>query len=98
MEIEKFAKNVNATSAEATILLIKKHQDYGPKNIMNSPGGPINGLIVRLYDKVARLANLTENGSAAQFESLRDTLMDISNYGLIGVMVLDDTFDTKETA
>ena len=65
---------------------------------MDSPGGPISGITVRLFDKLARLRNLIENGNGeAQFESLRDTLLDISNYGLIGVMVLDNTFDDKES-
>lgn len=98
MEIEEFAENVRKTSTESTTLLVRKQMDYGPRNIMDSPGGPINGLTVRLFDKLARLRNLIENGTGeAQFESLRDTLIDISNYGLIGVMVLDNTFDdTKE--
>lgn len=100
MEIEEFAKNVQKASQESTSILIRKQMDYGPRNIMDSPGGPISGLTVRLFDKLARLRNLVENGNAttAQFESLRDTLLDISNYGLIGMMVLDNTFDdSKET-
>jgi hypothetical protein len=97
MEIEKFAENVRKASTESTTLLIRKQMDYGPRNIMDSPGGPINGLTVRLFDKLARLRNLIENnGGEPQFESLRDTLLDISNYGLIGVMVLDNTFDDTE--
>jgi hypothetical protein len=38
-------------------LLIKKHKDYGPKNISLSPGGPLNGLRVRMWDKLARINN-----------------------------------------
>lgn len=83
-------------SIEALDLLVKKQNDYGPKNIMNAPGGPMMGLAVRLHDKVARLAHILSNNTEPNFESLRDTMLDISNYGLIGVMVLDDTFDPKE--
>lgn len=98
MEIEQFAENVRKASSESTTLLIRKQMDYGPRNIMDSPGGPISGITVRLFDKLARLRNLIENSNGeAQFESLRDTLLDISNYGLIGVMVLDNTFDDKES-
>lgn len=98
MEIEEFADNVKKVSTEATSILIRKQMDYGPRNIMDAPGGPILGLTVRLSDKLARLRNLVENGSGsgAQFESLRDTLLDISNYGLIGMMVLDNTFDDSK--
>jgi hypothetical protein len=96
MEIEKFADNVYKASTETTSLLIRKQMDYGPRNIMDAPGGPLSGLTVRLSDKLARLRNLIENGNETQFESLRDTLLDISNYGLIGIMVLDDTFDDSK--
>jgi hypothetical protein len=70
-------------------LLIKKQHDYGPKNISDAPGGPINGLRVRMYDKLARINNLYESGATPQNESLRDSFMDIANYGIIALMVLD---------
>ncbi len=73
-------------------ILIKKQQDYGPNNIQNSPGGPLNGLQVRLYDKMSRLINLIQSGAKPENESLRDTFVDIANYGVIGIMILDGTF------
>ena len=73
-------------------ILIKKQSDYGPNNIRNAPGGPLNGLQVRLYDKMSRLVNLIESGVKPENESLRDTFVDIANYGVIGVMILDNTF------
>lgn len=76
-------------SVEAVELLLRKHDDYGPNNIAMSPGGPLNGLTVRLWDKVARLAHLLQTGATPENESLYDTFMDISNYGLIGMLVLD---------
>ena len=39
-------------------LLISKQRDYGPGNINNAYGGPINGLMVRMGDKFERLKNL----------------------------------------
>lgn len=77
----------------AVKLLIKKHNDYGPKNIADAPGGPLTGLAVRLHDKVARLANLTTNGKHPSNESLQDTFVDIVNYGLIGLLVLEGKWD-----
>lgn len=73
-------------------ILIKKQSDYGPNNIRNAPGGPLNGLQVRLYDKMSRLINLIESGVKPENESLRDTFVDIANYGVIGVMLIDNTF------
>lgn len=73
-------------------ILISKQKDYGPDNIRLAPGGPLNGLRVRLYDKIARLSNLIDTGATPENESLRDTFIDIANYGVIGVMILEDTF------
>ena len=84
-------------SYAAVELLLQKHHDYGPNNIALSPGGPLNGLTVRLWDKVARLAHLIENGATPENESLYDTFMDISNYGLIGMLVLDGQWPDADT-
>lgn len=72
---------------EAIDVLISKHEDYGPLNILNAPGGPHNGLAVRLHDKVSRLANLIKTGNEPNHESLRDTFIDIINYAVIGILV-----------
>ena len=70
-------------------LLIAKHHDYGPLNIARSPGGPINGLRVRMWDKVARINNLVDSNVNPSNESLRDSFMDLLNYSAIAIMVLD---------
>ena len=69
-------------------LLIKKHKDYGPKNISQSPGGPLNGLRVRMWDKLARINNLVESGAKPENESLEDSFKDMANYAIIGLLVL----------
>jgi hypothetical protein len=69
-------------------LLIKKHKDYGPKNISLSPGGPLNGLRVRMWDKLARINNLVESGAKPENESLEDSFKDMANYAIIGLLVL----------
>lgn len=70
-------------------LLISKHHDYGPLNIARSPGGPINGLRVRMWDKVARINNLVDSKVKPSNESLRDSFIDLLNYSAIAIMVLD---------
>jgi len=95
-----FFFNVCDAADELVDLLLSKHEDYGPSNIALAPGGPVNGLAVRLHDKVARLAHLTKSGidprdAAPKHESLRDTFMDIANYGIIGMLVLDGKWDTE---
>jgi hypothetical protein len=91
----KFAIAVSETFDELKELLIKKHLDYGPKNISESPGGPLNGLRVRMHDKLARINNLTDKGTTPQFESLEDSFKDMANYSIIALLVLRHKWDTK---
>ena len=80
--------NVNAIIARLKEVLLKKHQDYGPLNIAHAPGGPINGLRVRMYDKLARINNLYEKGGdTPNYESLEDSFIDLANYAIIGILV-----------
>lgn len=85
----KFERDAAERAEDNLQVLYQKHRDYGPKNIANAPGGPLNGLNVRLYDKLARLTHLLETGVDPENESLADTFLDIANYGLIGQMVIE---------
>ena len=68
-------------------VMLKKHEDYGPMNIAGAPGGAMNGLLVRMYDKLARLNNLVDTGDTPNYESIEDTLLDLANYAIIGLLV-----------
>jgi hypothetical protein len=76
-------------------LLLKKHRDYGPKNIALAPGGALNGLRVRMWDKMARINHLLDNGADAQNESLRDSFVDLMNYAAIAQLVLDKKWPSE---
>lgn len=89
----EFINNVGDTTEELFDLLISKHRDYGPKNISDSPGGPLNGLRVRMHDKLARINNLIENDADPEHESLEDSFKDMANYAVIGLLVLRDKWD-----
>lgn len=66
--------------------LDRKQQDYGAGNI--SAFGEL-GLLVRVNDKVERLKNLHKTGRMTDpaNESVTDSWLDLSNYGLIAVLV-----------
>lgn len=68
-------------------LLISKQRDYGPGNINNAYGGPLNGLMVRMGDKWERLKNLLDSGNIPQHESIEDSFKDLANYCIIAMMV-----------
>jgi len=93
---EKFEATLSTKFLEAEELLVKKHKDYGPKNISESPGGPLNGLRVRMHDKLARINHLYDSGATPENESLRDSFIDMANYSIIALMVLDGDWDNRE--
>jgi len=84
----EFINNVADVTSGLFDLLISKHMDYGPKNIGQSPGGAINGLRVRMHDKLARINNLYEKDVDPEHESLQDSFKDMANYAIIGLLVL----------
>lgn len=74
---------------------LKKNADYSPANILGT--GEL-GVVVRLWDKIARLMNLTgfklkvdiasyDKPKAPKNESVDDAYMDLSVYGIIGMLV-----------
>jgi hypothetical protein len=89
-----FESDVREVMRELGDLLISKHKDYGPKNISQSPGGPLNGLRVRMHDKTARINNLVDKGLTAEHEPLEDSFKDLANYGVIALLVLRGKWDT----
>lgn len=87
---ESFEIDLNARFNEAHNLLLSKHRDYGPTNISRAPGGAINGLRVRIHDKTARINHLIDHAGDPQHESLRDSFIDLANYAIIALMVIDE--------
>ncbi len=85
--------HLSNTWHELAELLVSKHRDYGPKNISLAPGGAINGLRVRMHDKLARINNLVDSGVDPEHESLEDSFKDMANYAVIGLLVLRKQWD-----
>ena len=89
MNLEEFRKVAHEYYQYGEDVLVSKQNDYGPKNIALSPGGPLNGLRVRMHDKLSRINHLIENGATPENESLKDSFLDLANYSIIAMMVLD---------
>jgi len=83
----KNPEDIEKILGELCTIMFRKHADYGPMNIAAAPGGPMNGLRVRMYDKLARLNNLVDTGDTPNYESVEDTLIDLANYAIIGLLV-----------
>lgn len=93
---EEFVNSVESRIDECAEILISKQEDYGPYNISRAPGGPLNGLRVRIFDKISRINNLIDSGVDPKHESLRDSFLDLANYGIIGLMVIDGVWPEME--
>jgi hypothetical protein len=91
-----FEEDLADIFGECIHLMVAKHNDYGPDSINSAPGGPLNGLRVRLHDKLARINHLIDTGTDPQNESLRDSFVDLANYSVIGLMVIDGTWPGTE--
>jgi hypothetical protein len=83
----KNPSDVDVILNELRSIMMKKQEDYGPLNIALAPGGAMNGLRVRMYDKLARLNNLADKDATPNYESIEDTLIDLANYAIIGLLV-----------
>lgn len=95
LNAHQFAADMWEVLDSAGNLLLKKHKDYGPTNIGKSPGGPLNGLRVRMWDKTARINHLIDSGATPENESLRDSFIDLLNYSAIALLVLDGKWPSE---
>ena len=71
-------------------LVCQKQTDYGTTNITMFG---LEGIMIRLSDKINRLINLIQNDKHPENESLQDTLTDIAGYAIIGLMLSHKTFE-----
>lgn len=67
-------------------LFEKKNKDYGESY---KECGVI-GILVRIIDKINRLENLNYISNYKINESRKDTLIDLHNYTLLGIMCIDN--------
>lgn len=87
MALEFAAKEGSPISQKTLVTtLCKKQHDYGPLNILRFDQ---QGVMIRVWDKISRLDNLTRRAydPAVENESTIDTLLDIAGYSAIGIML-----------
>ena len=93
----KMTQEFKKIQREQYVLFLHKQHDYGPGNI--SVGTQLQtkeeihlsltGLWFRMNDKIQRLKNLLMNKrqSAVEGEPMEDAYLDVSNYGIMAVIV-----------
>lgn len=77
-------------------LALRKNNDYAGQGDNIALTGA-HGLAVRLLDKAMRLHSLTYPGAVQKVtdESIKDTFLDVGNYGDFGVSVIEGTWGVK---
>jgi len=82
-EPRTFQEALGLVLDEMRDLMLTKHRDYGPSNILDF--GDL-GVLVRVNDKVGRLKILYK-GNAPHHETVDDSWIDLANYAVIAMMV-----------
>jgi hypothetical protein len=88
MTQQELAVSVQNTFLSCVELISKKNQDYSIKEdalrnfkVITLAGVTLErGLLVRIFDKLARLSNILEKQAAVKEETIDDTILDTINY------------------
>ena len=89
-QVVSFEEACRGVAMQVAETVISKQHDYGHDNIMAFKE---QGLVVRLWDKVARLKNLLwVRKESPKNESIEDTFTDIAGYAIIGLMLANNSF------
>lgn len=79
----------NSICRELSEIYINKNSDYGDSFGETYRDLGIVSAVTRIVDKTNRLKRISVNNALVADESLRDTLIDLSNYAIMTVMELD---------
>lgn len=80
-------KQLEEIQDEALSIFRRKNKDYGDSF---ATFGPV-GVLVRMEDKIKRALSISATGvTLVDDEGLRDTLMDLANYSMMAIMLLDE--------
>ncbi len=90
MNRNAFRKKAERIYDEARETLYRKNADYAPNQdaLANFRHGGFRSIAYRVAEKAVRLRNLLNN-SSTNCESARDSLLDLLNYSVIGILMLD---------
>jgi hypothetical protein len=82
------AERIEEVANEVRDLLKRKNADYGDSfSVQYAKYGVLSGLI-RMDDKMSRLATLTKGHTDSVGESIEDTLADLAGYAILTLVEL----------
>lgn len=90
---EQLEQEFVSKAKELTLIFRSKQYDYGSGNIAKFG---IDGVLVRMSDKIERLINLQSRNTPPQNETVKDSYSDLAVYGVIALMCLDGVWTGVE--
>ena len=80
------------TTTAISHMLIRKHINYGPNNLKRFG---LDGIIIRMTDKIERLINLAYHKPTEQIDvnAVKRELMDLAGYSIQGILLLEGKLD-----
>jgi len=87
--VDRFA----AITKEMAEIYKNKNHDYGNSFDDTCDKFGIIAAVVRMYDKLNRLATLSKNNENRVNESISDTLIDLANYAIMTVIWMENGKD-----
>lgn len=76
--------------AELNRIYKAKNVDYGDSFGESIDEFGLIAAIVRMDDKMRRLKTLIKQPAKVKSETMKDTLLDLSNYGIMAIMSMED--------
>lgn len=91
---DKNIDNFLQIQREQLKIFIQKNRDYGD----SYKDYGVVGILVRITDKINRLKQVSKTGIelGVPSETLKDTLLDLSIYSVLGLMELEDDNHNKD--
>lgn len=97
MKLMKPIEKIDKLLAEMRDTFVRKENDYSDGDLENIRScsrmgiSALKAVLVRMNDKWMRITNLAGGKKAmVETEKLRDTLLDLSLYGLIAIVLLEE--------
>ena len=90
MNRSAFRKKADKIYEEARDTLFRKNEDYAPPTdaLANFRHGGFTSVGFRIAEKATRLKTIVSKGNS-NYEQPRETLLDLLNFCLIGILMLD---------
>jgi len=89
MNRKKYKQQFKKLQKECRETAFRKNEDYALEEdaLLNFRRHGVEGILTRIWDKYVRIEHLLKKEASVKDESIEDTLLDLSNYALLALML-----------